>query len=380
MRSLTRILILLCALLSALCASAAPLVVPLDLPKGFQPYSISAVGNGVFCMAGEITDKDDGTHVAMPVAVVDIVAKKTRWITSIPMDEDFVNGSARGCVTDGHAYYALSQATTYAGQGRSPGALALTRISLDGKLEKHSQLDIGFGDWVNSLSLQDGVFYIEGGSHDPEQRGRGEFSTFLAKYDKNFKQLEKIMLPTGAMYGEAVIHNDHLFVAGTFMPNNGAGSKVKNAFAISSINLKTRKYVWSKYITPNDIIPGEEEATFLNDGTAVYMALTTKGIIIKQITKNGRVSSETPIKSPLCSLDGFALTQNGKFILIGHEMCDKAHEDSHVIYSMDSRTKEIHSIGKVKGDLGVSTIDNGKFIAFSSLGRKNMILTIFNIQ
>lgn len=94
-----------------------PEVEAASVPAHFKSYSMTDIGGGLRCIAGDTTN--EGSDGRAYVYLVDLTSHKMRWITKIPLPPNRFQNRATHCLADGNKVYAVVQSDTSPSQALS---------------------------------------------------------------------------------------------------------------------------------------------------------------------------------------------------------------------------------------------------------------------
>lgn len=339
LRTLLSVGLSLCVTLVAQHALAAPAPstdFALDVPAEFTASSITPVGDGLYCVSGDVFHDEVPNYSAM-VVLVDTHARRVLWKTDIPYAKDHYENSGGKCIRDGEFYYALTAERTDSFEAQSDTQLIMSKLSSTGKLVKSQRVDVGRDVWANLFEAgPDGLSLVGGASTDSVDRG-GKRSLFLARFDRDLSRKQLVVLPTGAFWNEtyAKLDGSSLIISGEFLANAGASASAHEGYAVSKVDLGRARYVWSTFVYPSDT--KAQRAVSLSDGSIAYVGVSGDQLLISVIDASGRVARRMSAQKTVCSVD--ALGAKASTLQVVGAGCGKQH--STLLLDIDSMTGAI---------------------------------------
>lgn len=292
---------------SACAETATQIDVPLHAPDGFSATKINAIGNDRYCVSGYIYN-DEGPSESAFVLLLNANSRQVVWQTSIPYGRDYVGNAAARCISDGNVYYVITEENTNSAESLNQTRLYINKISDKGKLLQRQPIEAGFDEWSYLLDVRPGVISVGGGTSATLNR-KGKFSTFLIQFNADLVRMKTVKLDSGAFWvgSNAKLDDEHLLVAGQFLPNT-ASNTAHDAFAVSKIDMGKSKYVWSNYVPPTDT----QQATsiFASDGRIYTAALTATNLAVSIVDRTGKTEKSFLVKKPLCGIQALTLAGN----------------------------------------------------------------------
>jgi hypothetical protein len=354
---------------AAQAAASATVDIPLGTPDGFTATSIASVGNGKFCVSGSVYDDAGPSELAL-VLLVDSTRRQVLWQTRIPYAHDYVGNTATNCASDGRAYYVLSQESTNSSEELNQTRITINKLSIDGHLQRQKTIEAGFDEWAYLLDVRPDTVSIAGGTSETLNRG-GKFATFIAQFNPDLTQTKTVNLDSGAFWTDSSTKLDdrHLFVSGQFLTNTNSSGH--DAFAVSKIDLSTRKYLWSSYAVPADT--RQAMSVFSPDGTSYTAALTPTNLTVSVASSTGTTVNSVSMKKPICSIAALAL--DGNVLKAIGSVCKGSSSSAIATIDLGTRTALVHQLdGEVSAPLFddqswvgvVSTTAHGKVLRRSA--------------
>lgn len=297
-------LIASCGFAASASQSSADIV--LDVPAEFTASSITAAGEGLYCISGDVYHDEVPNHSAM-MLLVDTRARRVLWKTDIPYAKNHFENAGMKCIRHGDFYYALTEERTDSSAAQSHTQLIVSKISSTGKLLKAQRIDIGADVWENLFEEgPDGLSIVGGTSTDAVDRD-GKRSLFLVRLDQDLARKQTVVLPTGAFWtgSYAKLDGASLLISGQFLANPGASASVHEGYAVSRIDLGKMRYVWSTFVYPTNI--GAQGAVSLPDGGIADVGMSGDRLSISLIDASGRVARRVSMKSAICSVDALSV-------------------------------------------------------------------------
>ncbi|NYH23021.1 hypothetical protein [Paraburkholderia bryophila] len=295
-------------------ASSTSPDIPLGTPEGFTASTIDPAGNGRYCISGAVYDDSVPTMTAYAL-LVDATTHRVLWRLPIPLDRDFVGSNVDRCLSDGNAYYLLSEENSDNSPAVSQERVVINKVSAQGKLLRQQKIEAGLDEWSYFFDVGPSAITIGGGTSATLDHG-GKFGNFLWQFDSNLARTRTTTLENGAFWlgSNAKLDGDHLLVSGQFMPNKGS-SAGQEAYAVSKIDAGSSRYTWSKYLFPLDA--QSVTSVFGPDGSTYVAALTGSDLAVSVVDRTGKNVNSFAVKKPLCeikalALDGHALKAIGK--------------------------------------------------------------------
>ncbi|MFM0741679.1 hypothetical protein PQQ51_30965 [Paraburkholderia xenovorans] len=337
-------------------ATAATVDIPLAAPHGFSAANISPVGNGQFCVSGFVYD-DAGPSESAYVLLVDTNRRQVVWRTPIPYARDHVSNTATRCLSDGSAYYVVTQEHTNSSESLNQTRVVINKISDKGALLKQQPVKTGFDEWSYFLDVQPNLVSVGGGTSATLDRG-GNFSTFVAQFDANLNPTKTVKLDNGAFWtgSKARLDGDSLLVSGEFMPNKGASAGGHDAFASAKIDLGRSRYTWASYALPNDT--QQATAIFTPDGATYTVGLTATDLAVSVVDRTGKAVNTFAVKKPLCGLD--AATLNGQHMKVIGSACKG---DAAVMVDIDLAGKTASAARQLDANVVAPQFDDQSWVA-----------------
>ncbi|WP_322093485.1 hypothetical protein [Paraburkholderia bannensis] len=349
-----------------LSAVAAPTFdIPLKAAEGFSAASIQPVGNGRYCISGNVYD-DAGPSTSARVLLVDTTNKRTLWSTAIAHGRDYADSSAVACAAMGDAFYVVSQEQTGGAESQNQTRVVISRLSAQGKVERQQTIEAGFDEWFYGLDAGPAGVTVIGGTSATVARG-GPFGTFAARFDAALAPGKLTKLANGAFWTEtaARLADTQLYVSGQFMSNPGAG---RDAYASAKIDLGSGKYVWSTYPLPDDT--NSALSWFAPDGTTYTAALTPTKLAVVALDRQGKTTSSFAVQKTLCTLK--AVTLDGQTLRVAGTTCSS--ESPGAIVSVDMRTHSASAPRVFDGRLRTLSLDGGNWLGVAKAGEQGLSL------
>lgn len=339
----------------AIAQPTAALDIPLGAPHGFSASNISPVGNGRYCVSGFVYD-DAGPSESAYVLLVDADRRQVVWRTPIPHARDRVSNTATRCLSDGNAYYVVTQEHTNSSESLNQTRVVINEISDKGALLKQQAVKAGFDEWSYFLDVQPNSISVGGGTSATLDR-QGNFSTFVAQFDANLNPTKTVKLENGAFWtgSKARLDGESLLVSGEFMPNKGASAGGHDAFASAKIDLGKSRYIWASYALPNDT--QQANAIFTSDGTTYTAGLTATDLAVAVVDHTGKTVNTFAVKKPLCGLD--AMTLNGQVMKAIGSACKG---DSAVMVDIDLAGKTASAARQLDANVAAPQFDGQSWV------------------
>lgn len=340
-RTLLSVVLWLFVVLMARHAFAAPAPSAdfvLDVPAEFTASSITAVGDGLYCVSGDVFHDEVPSYSAM-VALVDSRTRRTRWKTNIPYAKDHYQNSAGKCIRDGEFYYVLTEERTDSFEAQSHTQLIVSKISSTGKLLKSQRVDVARDVWSNLFEAgPEGLSIVGGASTDSVGRG-GRRSLFWDRLDRDLSRKQLVVLPTGAFWTGtyAKLDGASLVISGAFLANAGTGASAREGYAVSKVDLSRERYVWSTFVYPLKM--EAQRAVSVADGSIAYVGVNEDHLLVSVIDASGRVARSMSAQKAVCSVD--ALGVKAAALQVVGTRCGKPQ--STLLLDMDPTTGAIAS-------------------------------------
>jgi hypothetical protein len=340
----------------------------LGAPEGFVASGIERITDSEYCISGELVNDIESTNTAW-VALIDFSKRNVVFKTALPFTKPYAANFALHCAHGENAFYVLTGEQTHTEESLAQTRVKLSKLSADGKLLASQWVNSGADEWAYFLLPDKTGVSVAGGTSTGLQR-KGKLSTFFATFDTMLERTSSISMSSGAFWtgAKAIISGHALRIAGRFLPNSDSSSEGHRAFAISQIDLDTRRYVFSTYVSPNDVL--SEMADFDIDGTAYYAATTRSGMYLSIVAKDGRVARTFSLKTNVCELK--AIHARDKAIDVIGSTCDRKGGSS--LVTVDSATQRIVSEQPIPGAANVAYLDGDAWITATDEGQRGIIL------
>nr|WKF60155.1 hypothetical protein HUO10_004667 [Paraburkholderia busanensis] len=336
-------------------ASAQTVDIPLGTPEGFSADAVTAVGNGRYCISGNIYD-DSGPSWSGMAVMVDATNRRVLWRTPIPFTRGYAGNSVQACGVAGQSVYVVSVESTQSSESLKQKRVVLNRLSAAGKLEKQHTLHAGFDEWFYMLGVNSSGLVVAGSTSEKSAPG-GPFGNYVAQFDGDLVQTGIRQLPSGAFGADssAVFDGRNLVVAGQFLPNPGAGH---DGYAVSKIDFDKNRYLWSTYTSPGVTLG--TSALVAQDGNTVVVSSAPGGVLnVTVLDRLGKIASTFAAKAAeFCKLQAAAMD--------GHKLSvfgDTCKSDSVTqLLSVDLTSHAVSTTRAFKTNLQGATIDAGGWV------------------
>ncbi|WP_206951991.1 hypothetical protein [Trinickia acidisoli] len=354
---------------NAFAAQAPSADIPLNVPAAFTASAITAVGGGLYCLAGAVYHDDVPNESAM-VVLVDTHERRVVWKTDIPYAKDHFDNTALKCVRSGPFFYALTEERTDSVADQSQSEVVLSKISPTGKLLKARRVDVGFDVWSNLLEAgPEGLSLVGGASTDSIDHG-GKRSLFLARFDQDLARQQRVVLPTGAFWlgTHAKLEGQSLLIAGQFLSNAGTTAAAHEGYAVSKVDFGKARYVWSTLVYP--LATQSEDAVFLPDGSIADIGLSDDHLLVSVVDASGRVVQRFSEPKAICSVD--ALGAKDSILQAVGKACGSEHGT--LMLDIDLAGGHVVSSRQVGDDTTASLFDGDALVSVAAPARGGKVL------
>jgi hypothetical protein len=336
-------------------ASAQAVDIPLGTPEGFSANAVQPIGNGRYCVSGDVYD-DTGPSWSAMVVLVDANSRRVVSRTAIPHPRDDASNSAHACGSDGRSIFVVTMENTQSSESLSQKRVVLNRLSATGKLERQRTIEGGFDAWFYLLDVKPLGITVAGSSSATLRQG-GPFGTFVAQFNADLTPMGIKQLPSGAFGASstAQFNSQHLLVAGQFLANAGAGH---NGYAVSQIDFDRNRYLWSTYTLPEVTLA--TSVFFSPEGSVYAVASGPSGMLtITTLNHLGKMTSTFTMKSAeFCKLNATSL--DGHALKIFGDLCEG--DNATQLLSVDLTSHMVSTIHTFGTRLEGSGSDNANWI------------------
>lgn len=335
--------------------------IALNVSQPFTARAIAAVGPGLYCVTGSVYHDEVPNESALAM-LVDSRERRVVWKTDIPYAKNHFENVATSCLRDGDAYYVLTEEHTDSVANQNRTELVLNRLAATGKLIKQQHVDIDVDVWANQFEAgPDGLSIVGGMSTQSLDQG-GKRSLFWTVFDRDLSRKQLTVLPTGAFWSgtRAKRDGENLAIAGEFLPNEGTAASANEGYAVSKINLRKARYVWSTRVYPAKT--EAVDALFLPDGRTAFIGLSDRQQIVSLLDSSGHVANRFARSKAICGVD--ALGIEGAALQVVGKSCKDEH--AMLLLGIDLATGDVASSRQIGENASAALFDNDALVTVAT--------------